>query len=477
MRALKSQESLDHNLNLVKDLIEKQKIVKNLAHLQNSDNVDLVDSLVHKQHLAALERKLKKIHTADIAYILEALPIRNRILLWDIVKFDRGAELLLELSDVVRATLIEHSSEDELIKILAKLDGEDLAYIADDIPSEVLAYCQSLLTPADKSWLHSSYEYTEDEIGHWMSNEYIAMYSDQKLLDIANRIRGLKEIPIHNDKIFITDRRGELKGSIKIQDILLHETKTRVEEIMQTNLVRFDASDDAGEVAKAFERYDLVSAPVVNSRGKLIGRLTVDAIIDIIREESNEEVLSMAGLQKAEDLFSPIIVSAKNRGLWLVINLISAFIASRVIGLFEGIMIEFIALAVLMPIVASVGGNTGNQTTALVIRGLAQGQVSSHNLIHLIKKELGIGILNGTVLGVLVGLFAQIFYSDIHLSLVIGFAMLTTLIFASLMGLAVPILLDKLGKDPALGSSVIQTATTDSVGFLIFLGMASIFLF
>jgi magnesium transporter len=251
----------------------------------------------------------------------------------------------------------------------------------------------------------------------------------------------------------------------------------KANEIMVRDLVKFSPDDDASDASKAFERYDLVSAPVINQRGKIIGRLTVDDVMDYIREESSEDMLTMAGLRGEEDIFAPILSSARNRFTWLIINLFSAFIASRVIGLFENTIEQLVALAALMPIVASVGGNTGNQTTALIIRSLSQGQITAHNTWHLIRKELGIGAVNGLVLGLLVGLFALGLYQNYYLASVIAAAMLLELIFASFVGLSVPMLLKKFNKDPALGSSVILTACTDSVGFLIFLGLASVFLF
>ena len=245
---------------------------------------------------------------------------------------------------------------------------------------------------------------------------------------------------------------------------------------MAKEVVKFTPDDNASDASKAFERYDLISAPVINNRGKLIGRLTVDIVMDYIRDESVEDVLNMAGVKGEEDLFSPLFDSAKNRGPWLMVNLFTAFIASRVIGLFEDTIVQLVALAALMPIVASIAGNTGNQTTALIIRALSQGQITSENTWLLIKKEISVSMINGLVFGSIVGVFALVLYQDISLSIVIASAMLTTLMIAAIVGLAVPIFLEKAGRDPALGSSVILTAATDSMGFFIFLGLATIFL-
>jgi magnesium transporter len=261
-----------------------------------------------------------------------------------------------------------------------------------------------------------------------------------------------------------------------VQTLLLGDPAAIVRDVMATDVVRFLPEDDAREAAQAFERYDLVSAPVLNERGKLMGRLTVDIVMDYIREESADEVLGLVGLSGAEDLYAPVWQSARNRWLWLSLNLITAFVASRVIGLFEDTIAQIVALAALMPIVASIGGNTGNQTTALIIRGLAMGQVDRSTTAHLLRKELGVGLLNGVMLGSLVGLFALAFYHNASLGLVIAAAVVLNLAIAALVGLAVPLALDRLGRDPALGSSVLLTATTDSMGFLIFLGLATVFL-
>jgi magnesium transporter len=245
---------------------------------------------------------------------------------------------------------------------------------------------------------------------------------------------------------------------------------------MARDVVKFSPDDDGNKVAQAFERYDLVSAPVINERGKLIGRLTVDIVMDYLREETTEDVLGMVGLNREEDTFASIWHSARNRGFWLFINLLSMFFVSRVIGTFEHAIAQLVALAALMPIVASVGGNIGNQTAALMIRGMSLGQITPEIMPHLIRKELGVSTLNGLALGIGVALFTYFLYSDIHLALVIATAMLLTLILSALVGLAVPIVLEKSGRDPALGSTVLLTAATDSLGFFIFLGLATVFL-
>ena len=476
MEAPKSQDKLNENIALVRDLLEKQKLVEAIVHERESPKKDLVESLVHRQHLVELQTKIERMHTGDIAHILEVLPLDDRLVVWHQIREQRGGDVLLEISDSVRESIIENMSREQLLAVLDQMDGDDLAYIADDIPEDVLHVRLQSLTAEDQDWLRDARQYEEDTVGFLMSNEMVVVKESATLDEAARQLRRLDELPIHNDKLFVVDRRGILKGVLSLQNILLNEPELNVAKIMATDVVKFRPDDDASEASKAFERYDLVSAPVVNERGKLIGRVTVDVVMDYIRDESTEDVLNMAGLSGEEDLFAPVFDSVKNRGFWLVINLIAAFIVSRVIGLFEGTIAQLVSLAILMPIVAAVGGNIGNQTAALIIRALTLGQINSQNTFHLVRKEVAVSILNGIMLGIVVALFAYLLYQNYALAVVIGVAMLLTMIVAAIIGLSVPIILEKTGHDPALGSSIITTATTDSMGFLIFLGLATLFL-
>lgn len=476
MEAPKTQDKLNENLALVRDLLKKHKLVESIVQQGEAPRQELVESLVHRQHLTELQTKLNRMHVGDIAHILEVLPLDDRNVIWEQVRKRRGGDILLEVSDSVRESLIETMSHDDLLAVLQQMDGDDLAYIADDIPEDAFELRLQSLTAEDQDWLRDAMTYPEDTVGYLMSNEMVVVHDTDTLNQAAKKLRILHELPIHNDKLFVVDRRGILKGVLTLQNILLNEPRLSVAKVMATDVVKFAPDDDASEASKAFERYDLVSAPVVNQRGKLIGRVTVDVIMDYIREESSGDVLNMAGLNEAEDLFAPMMDSIRNRGFWLVVNLGAAFVVSRVIGLFEMTISQMVSLAVLMPIVAAVGGNIGNQTAALIIRALSLGQISQQNIFHLIRKEVSVSIFNGITLGIVVALFAYLFYQNIELSLVIGSAMLLTMVVAASIGFSVPIVLDKTGHDPALGSSIITTATTDSMGFFIFLGLASIFL-
>jgi len=476
MEATQTKDRLTENITLVQDLLNKQKLIENLVHQNSSPKQDIVESLVHRQHLAKLDSKLRRLHTADIAYILEILPVDDRLRVWELLVAERGGDVLLEVSESVRRSLIHSMSEQQLQTTLQQMDGDDLAYIAEDIPADLLQARLSSLSSEEQDWLKHAMEYDEDSVGYLMSNEMVVVRESDSLAQAEAHLRSLQTFPIHTDKLFVVDRRGILTGVLSLQAILLNNADSRIADVMAREVVKFTPDDNASDASRAFERYDLVSAPVINKRGKLIGRLTVDIVMDYIREESSEDVLNMAGVSAEEDLFASRWDSARNRGPWLLINLFTAFVASSVIGLFEHTILQLVALAALMPIVASVGGNTGNQTAALVIRALSQGQITRENSLQLLKKEISVSAVNGLLLGLVVAMFAMIFYRDIYLSLVIAGAMILTLVIAAILGLAVPVYLDKTGRDPALGSSVITTAATDSIGFFIFLGMASLFL-
>lgn len=472
----RSQEELNDSIAFIRELLDKQKLVENMVHSHDSRHHDLVESLVHRQHLSSLQSKLKRLHTADVADILESLPLEDRLLIWTQVKERRGGEVLLEVTDAVRQQLIGSMNAEELLGILEQMDGDDLAYIADDIPEAVLQARLQSLTQEDQHWLRSAMVYEEDTAGYLMSNEMVVVRESNTLQEAARYMRSLAEIPIHNDKLFVVDRFGILKGVLPLQSILINNPETQISQVMAKEVVKFSPFDEADKVAQAFERYDLVSAPVINERGKLVGRLTVDIVMDYLREENTEDVLGMAGLKAEEDIFAPIWSSARNRGFWLAINLLTAVFISRVIGLFEASIAQLVALAALMPIVGNLGGNIGNQTSVLVIRGMSLGQITPQILPYLIRKELGVSALNGIAIGLAVGLFTFLLYSNLALAIIIAAAMLLTLVLSALVGLAVPIILDKSGRDPALGSTVLLTSATDSLGFFIFLGLATAFL-
>ncbi len=471
-----SKDRLTETLDQVVSLLKKHQLVENLVHKQEMPRHDLIETIVHRQNKIELQNILNALHPADVAHILEALPLNDRLYLWDLVKVDRDGDILLEVSDAVRQTLIADMDSQELLAAAEKLGTDELADLAPDLPKDVLQDLLDSLDTLNRERLQSALSYPEDTVGALMDFDIVTVREDITLEVVLRYLRRLDELPDHTDKIFVIDRHDNIKGVLPITTILVNDLDETVENVMAADVVLFHPEDVADDAAKAFERYDLVSAPVVDKNNKLVGRLTVDEVMDYIREESDADRLSMAGLREEEDFFSSVWASVQNRWAWLAINLVTALIASRVIGLFEGSIGKVVALAALMPIVAGIGGNSGNQTTTMIVRGLALGQISGSNMQSQLSKELGVALVNGLIWGGVLGGVTYALYTDYRLSFVMTAAITLNLLLAALMGVAIPLVMNKFGKDPAVGSSVLITAMTDSGGFFIFLGLATIFL-
>ena len=466
------QEALDQ----VKALLQKHRIVESMVHKQDMPRHELVESLVHKQNLAELQKKLDKLHPADVAYILAALPLEERLMVWDLVKAERDGEILLEVSDAVRETLIADMDSQELVAATEQLDTDQIADLVQDLPQDVVAGVFQSLSVEEREQLRSAMSYPEDSVGALMDFDMVSVRDDVTLEVVLRYLRRMDELPDHTDQLFVVDRDETTKGVLPIDRLIVTDPEVMVASVMNADFISFSPDDKAQKAAQAFERYDLVSAPVVDQRNRLAGRVTVDAVVDFIRKESEAELLGKAGLREEEDIFASVWKSAKNRWLWLAVNLCTAFFASRVIGVFEGTIEKLVALATLMPIVAGIAGNSGNQTTTLIIRALALGQVTPENARRMILKELAISLLNGLVWGGVAGLFAWWLYHSVALGAVMMNAMLLNLLVGALVGILVPMAMQRLGRDPAIGSSVLLTFTTDSMGFFIFLGLATVFL-
>ena len=444
---------------------------------------DLQQSLREVQSLlgaperkAELRARLDALHPADIDYILEALPLDERLAVWDLVKADRDGEILLEVSEAVRESLIASMDSAELVAAAETLEADELADIAADLPAAVMEDVVQSLPAQERERLRAALSYPEGSVGSLMDFDHVAVREDVTLEAATRFLRRLDELPDHTDQLFVVDRAQRLKGTLPLARLIVSDLHLDVTSIMLRTGMKFYAQDSAEDAANAFERYDLVSAPVVDASDTLIGRLTVTAVVDYMRQRSAESRLAEAGLQEEEDVFAPILDSFKNRWAWLAINLVTAFIASRVIGLFEGSIERLVALAALMPIVAGVGGNSGNQTITMIVRALALGQIQGGYWAQLLRKEIGVALLNGVVWGSLLGLVAYLFYGNVALGGVMALAMVLNLVLAATMGVAIPWLRARFGRDPAVGSSVLITACTDSGGFFIFLGLATLFL-
>jgi magnesium transporter len=475
-KVTESKESLSETLQQVIHLLDKHKLVEHVVHRQDMPKHDLVESLVHKQNLSILQHKLDQLHPADVAYILESLRLDDRLMVWDLVKAERDGEILLEVSDAVRQTLIADMDSEELLAAAEQLNTDELADLAPDLPKDVLQDLMYSLDTQHRERLQSALSYPDDTVGAIMDFDIVTIRDDITLEVVLRYLRRLPKFPDHTDKLFVINRDDILQGVLPLKRIILNDPETKVGDLMSTDAVVFHPEDMSDQAAMAFERYDLVTAPVVDNNRKLVGRITVDTVMDIIREEAEADMLSLAGLREEEDFFASIWKSVQNRWAWLAINLVTALVASRVIGLFEESIEKIVALAALMPIVAGIGGNSGNQTTTMIVRGLALGQISSYHMKSLLKKEMGVALLNGVVWGSVLGLIAYLLYRNAALGLVMMSAMTLNLLLAAIIGVVIPLVMNKLDRDPAVGSSVLITAITDSGGFLIFLGLATIFL-
>ena len=422
---------------------------------------------------------LSDLHPADIAYILEALPPEQRLAVWNLVRHEHEGDVLVEVSEGVRETLIDSMDREELVDAVEGLDTDEIADLVDDLPPDVVAEVQEGLSHEERAQLRAAMSYPEDSVGARMDFEMISIRQDVSLEIVLKFLLRFESLPDHTDQLFVVDRQRKLLGALPVSQILEHEPSRSVSSLMQSDILTLNPLDDASDAAQAFERYDLVSSPVVDEAGRLVGRLTVNEVVDVIREESAEDAYAAVGLDEEQDIFGSVWDSAKSRWVWLGVNLCTAFFASRVISAFDGTISKVVALAALMPVVAGMAGNSGNQTLTLLVRSMAMGQVTDANTTRLLKKEMLVALLNGLVWGVIAGLCVWGLYHDSAQGMMLGgvmaLAMLLNIVLGAAMGLAVPLVLKALNKDPAMGGSVLLTFMTDSGGFLIFLGLASVF--
>lgn len=460
----------------VVELLRRQRVVEELAHRQAGAQRELVEDLVHRQNLAELQREIDLLHPADIALVLEALPTDERLEVWNLVKADRDGDILLEVSDAVRESLLADMDLPEILAAAEQLDADEVADLAEDLPDDVLHELMQRMDVPEREQLRSAMSYDDDQVGSIMDFEMVSIREDVSLEVVLRYLRRFDELPEQTDKLFVVNDGNVLTGVLPIKWLLVNDPARMVGELMAADANTFRPQDDVNETAQAFERYDIVTAPVVDSEGRLIGRVTIDAMVDVIREESEAEARGRVGLREEEDIFASVWSSVRNRWAWLAVNLVTAFIASRVIDFFHGSIERLVALAALMPIVAGMGGNSGNQTITMLVRAMALDQVGLDSRKRLLRKELVVSICNGLIWGSAIGVVAWLLYHNAALGAVMMAAMTLNLLLAALMGVLIPMTLVKLGRDPAMGASVMITAITDSGGFFIFLGLATLFL-
>ena len=470
-------EDAEQALAEVQELLRRQQLVQDLVHRQEEgdDRANLVQSVLQRTHDAELQNLLQGLHPADIAFILESLPRDERQHVWRLVKAEHDGEVLLEVGDRVRESLIEVMDRQDLVAATENLDADELADLAADLPADVVAEVQQGLTEQERARLSAAMSYPEDTVGAIMDFDMVRVRDDVTLEVVLRYLRRLPDLPDHTDQIFVVDRNERLQGALYVTRILISEPDTRVAEVMDSDMLTLSPNDEAGDAARAFERYDLVSAPVIDDQGRLIGRVTVNDVLDVIREASEEQALSKAGLQE-EDIFAPVRTSVRNRAPWLLVNLCTAATASFVASRFEATVSHIVILAFLMSIVAGIGGNSGNQTMTMIIRALATNRINPNNVRRLVKRELLVTLLVGMGGSFIAASFAFLISGSLSLGAVMMAAMTANMFVGASIGMLVPLLRDRFGKDPAIGSSVLLTFATDSLGFFIFLGLATLFL-
>jgi magnesium transporter len=425
----------------------------------------------------AIAKILDDINIAQISNLLDSLPSQQRDLIWPQIDSNYLGAVLLETGDEVRDNKLKELSSTEIATIIETLpDVDDQADIILSLPTEKLVNILHTLDAQKREKLESVLSYSDDTAGGLMNIDQITIRADVTLDVVLRYLRIRGEMPDHTDQLFVTDRHDHYLGALYLRDLLTNDPDVLVKNIMRTDVSAMHAHISDTEVAREFENYDLISAPIVDEEHKLIGRITIDDVVDVIRDESERSIMSMAGLGDEEDIFSPALTSAKRRGVWLGINLLTAFLAAGVIGFFEDILDQVVALAILITIVPSMGGIAGSQTLTLAIRGLALGQLGSSNYNSLIKKEIAIGILNGLIWAVVVAAFSIIWFENFNIGAVIGFALIVNLIAGAFAGAVIPVLLRQFGIDPAIAGGVILTTFTDVIGIIAFLGLATLVL-
>jgi len=443
---------------------------------QTSNNVEKLSSLLDSGTMQQVSRMLNSLHPAEIAGILETLPLSKRKYVWELIDPKLEGEILVELGDQVRDTVIREMEPAEVVAAVENLDADDMADVILSLPEAVIRETLASLDKQRRQQVETVLSYPEDTAGGLMDTRVVTIRPDVTLDVVLRYLRTLGELPDNTDRLMVVDRHNHFLGSLRLEQILMHSPETVVDNLMNREETIIPVEMKDRDVADLFQDRDLISAPVVGPNNRLLGRITIDDVVDIIREQAEHQVLGAAGLDEDEDLFSPVRRAFRRRLLWLTINLGTAFLASSVVGRFEGTIEKIVALAVLMPIVAGMGGNAGTQVLALMVRGLALGQVGASNVQTLLWKELRVALMNGLSLGLVLGVIVYFWFRDPMLSLVIGAALTINLLSAAGAGVMVPLALKRMGFDPALAGGVILTTVTDVMGFLAFLGLATVIL-
>ena len=419
---------------------------------------------------------LSTLSSAELGHLLESLPRDRRYFVWQLVDADDQGETLSQVNDEVRTHLIEIMENDELLAATTVMDMDDLADVFGDLPEAVTGELMTSMDSQDRQRLESILSYPEDSAGGLMNIDIVTVRSDVTIDVVLRYLRMRKELPALTDTLSVVNRQDKLTGTLSLSTLLTSDPALYIRDVMSAKSHALLVTTSAEEVAKHFELNDLISVPVVDDSNQLLGRITIDDVVDVIRGEADQDLMRMAGLDEEDDMFAPILQSASKRAIWLGINLLTALFASWIIGLYEATLDKIVALAVLMPIVASMGGVAGSQTLTLVIRGIALGQLGQSNVRLLLLKEISIGALNGILWSLVVSMAAYLWFDSPMISMIIAAALIINLMCATLAGVTVPLALKRLGIDPALAGSVLLTTITDVIGFMAFLGLATLIL-
>jgi magnesium transporter len=416
------------------------------------------------------------LHPAEIADLLESLPPAQREAVWELVPSDMDGDVLVHVNDEVRSGLMDGMDSKEILAAVEGLDVDDVADLLQDLPAALTREVLNAMDRQNRQRVEAVLPYPEDSAGGLMNTDVVTVRADVTLEVVLRYLRMRGSLPEVTDRIFVLSRSERFAGTLSLTNLLTHDPEYTVAEVMERNQETVMVDMQQQEIARLFETHDLISAPVIDADGNLLGRITVDDVVDVIREQAEHQILTMAGLDEEDDMFAPVILSSRRRAVWLGVNLITAFAAAWVIGLFEATIEQVVALAVLMPVVASMGGVAGSQTLTLMVRGLATGQVSGANAIWLLNKELAVGAVNGLLWAFVVAAIAVVWFGDLRIGAIIAVAIFINLLCAAVSGVGIPMLLKRLGVDPALAGNVVLTTVTDVVGFMAFLGLATVFL-
>ena len=440
----------------------------------NKDNLKIILDDSSNLSLNQIKRLLNKMSSPEIAHALESSPPKQRELLFSLLETNEEGDVLADLGEEIQQDLLSNISNEELTEAVKELELDEIVDILQNLPKERMNYILSKMSLRDRQRIELGLTYPDNTAGGLLNTDVISVRPSHSIEVVISYLRGQEELPENTDKIFVVNKDDQYVGELSISKIITSESTMTVREIMETDVIPLLVEQDDKEVAIIFERNDLISSAVIDQSGKLLGRITIDDVVDVIREDADQNFLGMAGV--AEDTFAPPGRAAKSRVFWLSMNLLTAFIASMTINLFQDVLEQIVYLAILMPIVASMGGVAATQTLTIVLRGLTLEQINSSNLRWLLKRELAVSILNGIVLSILVGCATYFWFGEIILAVLISCALIINLISSVIAGVFVPLILRRLKQDPAIAGSVVVTTVTDVVGFLSFLGLATIFL-